>query len=89
MKSQLTQEEYDQLLLDDLMAGGKPQLLYRRISHGQLSIARFSMGTHINGVMYTYNPITDELLRDDAIKSLAEMRKAAKVELQQTQEQLL
>jgi hypothetical protein len=90
VKSQLTQAEYDQLLLDDQIAGGKPQLLYRHISHGQLSIARYSGGARINGCYYVYNPITDELLRDDAVKSLAKMRKAAKPELPpQTQESLI
>ena len=89
MKSQLSQAEYDQLLLDDAIAGGKPQLLYRHISHGQLSIARYSMGARINGFHYVYNPITDELLREDALKSLAQMRKAAKPAMpEKTQESL-
>lgn len=90
MKSQLTQAEYDQLLLDDLIAGGKPQLIYRHISHGQLSIARYSGGAWINGCYYVYNPITDELLREDTVKALAKMRKAAKPELPaQEQKELL
>jgi len=81
VSSQLTQAEYDQLLLDDQIEGGKPQLLYRHISHGQLSLARRSMGARINGYHYVYNPMTDELLREDAVKSLAKMRKAEKAEL--------
>lgn len=90
MKSQLTQEEYDQLLLDDQIAGGKPQLLYRHISHGQLSLARYSMGARINGYHYVYNPVTDELLREDALKFLAKLRKAEKPKLPaQTQESLI
>ncbi|WP_395005812.1 hypothetical protein [Undibacterium sp.] len=90
MKSQLTQQEYDQLLLDDAIAGGKPQLLYRHVSHGQLSIARYSMGARINGHHYVYNPVTDELLREDALKFLAQLRKAKKPTMpEQTQVSLI
>lgn len=90
MKSQLTQEEYDQLLLDDAIAGGKSQLLYRHVSHGQLSIARYSGGARIDGYNYVYNPKTDELLREDALEALAKMRKAAKPTMpEQTQESLI
>ena len=90
MKSQLTPEECDQLLLDDLIAGGKPQLIHKNVSHGYLSIARYSGGVRINECYYVYNPVTDELLREDAVKALAKMRKAAKPTMpEQTQESLI
>ena len=90
MKSQLTPEEYDSLLLDDLVAGGKRPLIYKNVSRGYLSIARYSGGAWINGCYYVYNPVTDELLRKDAVKSLANMRKADKPELPaQTQGSLI
>jgi cytochrome c553 len=80
MKSQLTKAEYDQLMLSDLMAGGKPTLLYRHVSHGQLSVARYSGGARINGCIYVYNAVADELLREDALKELAKIRRDAKKE---------
>ena len=43
---------------------------YRDVSHTQLSIARHSGGTTINGKRFTYIPETDELIRDDVLKAI-------------------
>lgn len=41
---------------------------YTYVSHGQLSVARHYGGYKVNGSSYTYNPTTDELIRDDILK---------------------
>lgn len=73
--SQLTQAEYEHLLSIDLIAGGKPPLIYYNVSNSQLSVARYSGAARINSHEYVYNPITDELLRADALKELAKIRR--------------
>lgn len=89
MKSYLTQEEYEELLINDIMKDENTLILYRNVSHGQLSIARYSGGARINGATYTYIDATDELLREDALKELTRMRKNAKKEPKAEQQSLI
>jgi len=64
--------------------------LYRNVSQTQLSIARLTMGCKINGQHYVYCPPTDELIRDDVLKAVQQLRKQHQAldSLVQTQEQL-
>ena len=48
------------------------------VSRTQLSVARHYGGMIFNSERYTYNPITDELVRDDVLKWHAKQKKAAK-----------
>lgn len=57
---------------------GTPYLI-RGVSHGQFSIARHYGGATWNGNSYTYNPVTDELIRDDVLKFVMRMRRKAKL----------
>lgn len=45
------------------------------VSHTQLSIARRYGGCNYQGRAYTYLPETDELIRGDVLRWLAERRK--------------
>ena len=38
------------------------------VSHTQLSIARYYGAINFNGFKYIYNPMTDELIREDVLK---------------------
>jgi hypothetical protein len=77
MSSYLKKEEFDHLVIDDLMNGVKAMILYRGVMNTRMSIARFYGGMNCNGVRYTYMPHTDELIRDDVLKAVAKMRKDA------------
>lgn len=52
--------------------------LYRNVSQTQLSIARLTMGCKISGQHYVYCPPTDELIRDDVLKAVQQLRKRHK-----------
>lgn len=52
--------------------------LIRHVSQTQLSIARHYGGIIFNGSAYTYDPTTDELVRDDILKFVMKLRKKAK-----------
>jgi len=65
-------------LLKTCQLPDNPPWLYRNVSQTQLSIARFSGGCRVNGRMYYYNPLTDELVRDDVLKWLGQQERAAK-----------
>jgi hypothetical protein len=55
---------------------------YANVSHTQMSIARYYGGMRVNGQRYTYNPLNDELIRDDVLKrEKQEVRKAKKAKL--------
>ncbi len=57
------------------------------VSNSQFSIARFYGGIKYNGETYTYDPTSDELVRNDVLKWLAKQRKQAKQESTPTEEQ--
>lgn len=40
----------------------------KNVSHTQLSIARYYGAINFNGFKYIYNPIADELIREDVLK---------------------
>jgi hypothetical protein len=80
MSSYLTQAELDEILLQDMIAGKTSQPLYRGVTNSFMSLARNYGGANINGQPYTYIRSTDELIRDDVIKTVAKMRCEAKKE---------
>lgn len=45
------------------------------VSQTQFSVARHYGGMQFQGYRYTYNPKTDELVRDDVLKWLKKQRK--------------
>ena len=40
----------------------------KNVSHTQLSIARYYGSINFNGFKYIYNPMADELIREDVLK---------------------
>jgi hypothetical protein len=50
------------------------------VSYSQLSIARHYGGVKVGRHRYTYFPEFDELVRDDVVKMVAGMRRAARRE---------
>lgn len=52
-------------------------LVIRDVCNTQLSVARHYGAIKINGRHYTYFPPGDELIRDDVLKWLTKLRKAA------------
>jgi hypothetical protein len=76
MASWLTDDERLRLHLDwpdpDAMLG------WANVSMTQLSLARHRGGVTVNGHHYTYFPASDELWRDDVVKTVKAPRKAAK-----------
>lgn len=52
--------------------------IIRSVSQGYFSIARYYGGAKYNGDSYTYVPSTDELVRDDVMKTVKKMRRPAK-----------
>ena len=51
------------------------------VTHSMFSVARFYGGANFNGQRYTYNPDTDELIRDDVLKWMKQRKKAKPVAL--------
>ena len=89
--SYLTQSEKLRLQLE--WPDSSETLGYADVSHGMLSIARYSMGAVVGGHRFDYIPEHDELWRADVLKLVQKWRKdeakAAKVEPPQTQGELL
>lgn len=55
--------------------------LIKGVSSGFFSIARHTGGITYNCRQYVYNPVTDELIRDDVLKLVESLRRLkAKVE---------
>lgn len=73
MTSHITDAELLALELSGLPQS--PPMIYTHISIGQLSLALHSMGCTISGHAYLYVPQTDELIRADVVKWLADLRK--------------
>ncbi len=63
------------------------------VSRTQLSVARHYMGCTYNGAHYVYNPVTDELIREDVLKWIGkrrdEERKAARRETESKQMEMI
>ena len=74
--SHITQTELDALNASNLPR--KTPFMISGINLTQFSVARFYGGMSYNGASYIYLPETDELIRDDVVKWLAKLRKAAK-----------
>lgn len=74
MNTYLTQEEIDAC---QSLPRDTPYLICG-ISTGMFSIARYSGGMKYNSKSYTYIPTTDECIRDDVLKLVTKLRKAAK-----------
>jgi hypothetical protein len=58
------------------------------VSQTQFSIARHYGGITYNGASYVYNPVTDELIRADVLKWMADQDKEAKREAKPAGEQM-
>lgn len=54
----------------------KTPYMIRGVSTSMFSIARFYGAVVFNGEGYTYNPDTDELVRDDVLKAVMKRRNA-------------
>lgn len=78
MDSYFTKAEYDDLLASDIDKAAP--LAMAHVSRTQFSVARYSGGVGYKGRTYFYNPVTDELIRDDVLKAVEKMRRAAKKE---------
>jgi hypothetical protein len=77
MASWLTDDEKKRLIRE--WTGGDCDVIgWSNVLMTQLSIARHSGGATVNGHRYTYFPATDELLRDDVVKTVTAWRKEAK-----------
>jgi hypothetical protein len=50
----------------------------RGVSQTQLSVARHYGGCTYNGQVYVYQPLTDELIRNDVLKCVMRLRKKPK-----------
>ena len=74
--SHLTQPEIEALQSSKL--DKEAPFLIRGVSNSQLSIARHYGGCTFQKRWYKYMPLTDELIRDDAVKWLAKHRKQQK-----------
>ena len=54
--------------LDDCPLHRKAPYGVKNVSHTQLSIARYYGAINFNGFKYIYQPMTDELIREDVLK---------------------
>lgn len=69
-ESHLTETEIESLNASDLSK--QTPFVIRGVSLGYFSVARHYGGATFNGSHYTYISGTDELVRDDVLKFLAE-----------------
>lgn len=53
------------------------------VTHSQFSVARHYGACKFQGHGYTYNPVTDELVRNDVLKLVEKIRKEAKKQARQ------
>jgi len=75
MKSQITTEEQTALQSSGLCQ--KTPYAIQGVSSGQLSVCQHFGGCRVQGVMYSYLPETDELVRVDVVRWLKNYRKDA------------
>jgi hypothetical protein len=75
------------------LEGRKDCPLHRRtpfiitnVSMTQLSVARYCGGCTFNGEGYTYNPVADELIRNDVLKWRAKQSKQARRQAKEEQQ---
>jgi hypothetical protein len=73
MASWLTDDERQRLHRE--WPGELDVIGWRGVSMTQLSLARHSGGATVNGHHYTYFPSSDELWRDDVVKTVTAWRK--------------
>ena len=76
MASWLTIDEKWRLARE--FAGTAETIGWGNVSMTQLSLARHSGGATVNGHHYTYFPATDELWRDDVVKTVKAWREETK-----------
>jgi hypothetical protein len=76
MNSYFTELEYADLLISDI--DKTIPLAIAHVSKTQFSVARYSGGCIYQRKRYIYNYQTDELIRDDVMKAVGKMRRAAK-----------
>ena len=76
MASWITHDE--KLRLQREWANPSAPIGWANVSMTQLSLAKHSGGVTVNGHLYTYFPATDELWRDDVVKTVKAWRKDAK-----------
>jgi|WetSurMetagenome_2_1015567.scaffolds.fasta_scaffold562694_1 hypothetical protein len=76
--SYLTPEEV--ALLQSSGLKREAPFLITNVSNTQFSVARHYGGCMAYGQKYTYNPLTDELIRDDVLKWIGRERKKIKKE---------
>lgn len=74
MSSFLTDDEVEKI---QSLPRETPYLI-RNVSSGYFSTARHYGGCKYNGKSYTYIPTTDELIRDDVLKFVMNLRKKKK-----------
>lgn len=74
-KSFLTPDEVERLQTSGLKTDA--YFAIRGASHGMFSVARHYGGMTFNGYDYTYDPNTDELIRDDVLKLVMKWRREA------------
>lgn len=74
--------------MNDCKLHRKTPFIIQNVSMTQLSIARHYGGITYNGDAYTYNPKTDELIRNDFLKWKQRQGKAKKTDPAQPQPDL-
>ena len=81
--SHLTEEEIS-ALQDSGLTRDAPYII-QGVRHGFFSVARHYGGAVYKGMHYAYQPLTDELIRDDVLKWLAKRRRVVKPKKEDTQ----
>ncbi|WP_417744812.1 hypothetical protein [Rosistilla oblonga] len=83
MESYLSKDEREALTKSDLHV--RSPFMICSVTRSMFSVARFSGGAKIKGCDYTYNPKTDELIRDDVLKWITKYRKDQPTENQSSE----
>lgn len=75
MSSYLTPDEIN--LLQTTSLSRATPFVIRGVSESQFSIARYYGGIRLDGASYTYEPTTDELIRNDVLTLIERRRRQA------------